>query len=72
MELADIVKDLGYERVIIRPSKHNIRAIRSYRKAGFKEKEFNPSDYCRAGCFKECIESDYGSGGDVFMELILK
>lgn len=71
MKLAEIVKDLGYEKVIIRPSKHNIRAIKSYRKAGFKEKEFNPQDYYRVEYIEELAEGDYGPGGDVFMELSL-
>lgn len=71
MKLSGIVKDMGYEKVIISPSKHNIRAFKSYRKVGFQEKKFNPRDYYRAEYIEDLAEGDYGPGGDIFMELYL-
>ncbi len=71
LRLSSMVKDRGYEKVIMRPSKHNKKAINSYKKAGFYEKEFKPVDYYIEDYISEFAEGDYGSGGDVFMELNL-
>lgn len=67
LRLVGIVKDMGYEKVIIRPSKHNKRAIKSYQKAGFVEEKFEPEKYYGKEYIPKFSEGDYGPGGDVFM-----
>lgn len=69
--LAGIIKEKGYAKVIIRPSKYNKMAIKSYKKAGFVEKRFKPIDYIKKDHIKVSAVGDYGPGGDVFMELQL-
>lgn len=69
--LASLVKEMGYEKIIIRPSKHNKRAIKSYQKAGFVEKDLKPENYYRSEYVPKFSEGDYGPGGDVFMVLNL-
>ena len=69
--LTRIVKGLGYEKVIIRPSKYNKRAIKSYQKAGFVEEELNPEHYYLSEYIPQFSDGDYGPGGDVFMVLSL-
>jgi hypothetical protein len=58
-------------RVIMRPSKHNKKAIKSYKKAGFLEEQLKPTKYYRAEYIDEFAEGDCGPGGDVFMVLSL-
>jgi Acetyltransferases, including N-acetylases of ribosomal proteins len=71
IKLASIIKDMGYDNVIMRPSKHNTRAIRSYIKAGFVEEELVPANYYLPEYIGEFADGDYGPGGDVFMVLYL-
>ncbi|BDZ69875.1 GNAT family N-acetyltransferase [Methanobacterium petrolearium] len=71
LKLVRIVKDLGYANIIIRPSKYNKMAIKSYKKAGFIEKELKPGEYYRAEYIDKFSEGEYGPGGDVFMVLSL-
>lgn len=71
LKLVKIVKGRSYAKIIIRPSKHNQMAIKSYKKAGFVEKELKPWEYYREGYVDKFSEGDYGPGGDVFMVLSL-
>ncbi len=71
LRLSGIVKYLGYKKVIIRPSKHNKRAIKSYQKAGFVEEDFKPENYYLADYIPKYSDGDYGHGADVFMVLTL-
>ncbi len=67
LKLIDVVKDMGYEKVIMRPSKHNEKAIKSYTKAGFLEEQLKPTKYYGAEYIDEFAEGDCGPGGDVFL-----
>ncbi len=69
--LTSIVKGLGYEKIIIRPSKYNKRAIKSYQKAGFIEEELKPEHYYLGEYIPQFSDGDYGPGEDVFMVLNL-
>ncbi|MDI9436338.1 MAG: hypothetical protein QM396_10115, partial [Euryarchaeota archaeon] len=71
LRLVETVRDLGYEKVIIRPSKHNKRAIKSYQKAGFIQEELEPKNYYLSEYLPKYSDGDYESGGDVFMVLKL-
>jgi len=71
LQLASTIKDMGYDKVIMRPSKHNKMAIKSYKKAGFVIEGLEPSIYYLPEYVNEFAEGDYGLGGDVFMVLYL-
>ncbi len=59
----------GYQKIITRPSKQNIPAIRSYQKAGFKEREKNLKDYYKPEYIDLYGAGDYGEGMDVLLVL---
>lgn len=71
LRLAGIVRDSGYDKVIIRPSKHNKRAINAYQKAGFVEENFEPENYIKTEYIPKFSDGDYGPDGDVFLVLTL-
>jgi len=71
LQLARIISDMGYDKVIMRPSKHNKMAIKSYKKAGFVEEDLEPAIYYLPEYVDEFADGDYGPGGDVFMVLYL-
>lgn len=63
LKLTSLVKDRGYEKIIIRPSKHNKNAIKSYKKAGFVEEQLKPQKYYRVEYIDEFAEGDCGARG---------
>lgn len=71
LALAGMVREFGYDKVIMRPSKHNKRAINSYQKAGFMVKELIPCEYYKTDFINEFSQGDCGPGEDVFMVLDL-
>ncbi|MCC7559652.1 MAG: GNAT family N-acetyltransferase [Methanobacterium sp.] len=71
LQLASRIKDMGYDKVIMRPSKHNKMAIRSYKKAGFVEEGLEPASYYLPEYVDEFADGDCGPGGDVFLVLYL-
>lgn len=71
LKLASTIKDMGYDKVIMRPSKHNKMAIKSYKKAGFVIEELEPSIYYLPEYVDEFADGDCGPCGDVFMVLYL-
>ncbi len=67
--LAEKVFEDGYNKIIIRPAKNNIRAIKSYEKAGFKNASLILEDYYKPGFIEQYGAGDSGEGNDVFMVL---
>jgi RimJ/RimL family protein N-acetyltransferase len=58
----------GIKTFIIRPGKHNARAIRAYEKAGFAVMDtFDPNDYYEAEDVTLWGDGDYGADGTVNM-----
>ncbi|MGD2033734.1 MAG: GNAT family N-acetyltransferase [Bacteroidales bacterium] len=68
-QLAERVFSEGYTTIIIRPARNNIRAIRSYQKAGFKPAEMIPEKYYKPEFIKLYANGDTGKGNDEFMTL---
>jgi len=67
--LAEKIFKEGYQKIIIRPVKTNIRAIRSYQKAGFIKSSLIPEKYYKPVFIDLYAEGDFGKGNDVFMIL---
>jgi len=58
---------MGIDRLLMRPSVKNKRAIKSYMKAGFEKSTMLPSEYLLEECVKLFGGGDYGAGGDVLL-----
>lgn len=67
--LAERVFEEGYDKIIIRPAKNNLRAIKSYQKAGFKYRELIAEKYYKPEFIELYSEGDSGKGNDVFLSL---
>jgi RimJ/RimL family protein N-acetyltransferase len=67
--LSDILFSAGFNTLVMRPSKKNIRAIVSYKKAGFVEEKLDPPRYYKKEFIDKYSEGDYGLGQDLFMVL---
>lgn len=67
--LAAKMFEKGYNTIIIRPSKENIRAIKAYKKAGFKVSEFIHEAYYKPEFIELYGDGDCGEGNDVFLVL---
>ena len=59
--------ELEFKWAIMRPSNENIRAIASYRKAGFEESNMLPEEYLLPEYVDEYGGGDYGEGGDTLL-----
>lgn len=60
----------GYNTIIIRPAKSNLRAIKSYQKAGFKYSSLLPEKYYKPEYIDLYSPGDSGKGNDVFLTLV--
>lgn len=64
----EVFQKKGFDTIIIRPCAKNVRAVKSYKKAGFKENNFKPEYY-----IKEFIHQlgpgNCKNGQDIFMVL---
>ena len=61
--LADYLGEiLGIREFIMRPSVKNLRAVASYKKAGFEESEMQPGDYLLDEYLVCYGDGDYGTG----------
>ncbi len=69
VQLANLMFESGYEKIIMRPSNKNIPAIKSYKKAGFKIEKPDLERYYKQHFISLYGEGDYGAGNDVFMVL---
>jgi RimJ/RimL family protein N-acetyltransferase len=67
--LSDRMFSEGYKTIIIRPAKNNLRAIKSYQKAGFKYTELIPEKYYKPEYIDLYAKGDSGIGNDVFLTL---
>jgi RimJ/RimL family protein N-acetyltransferase len=67
--LADRVFSEGYNTIIIRPAKINLRAIKSYQKAGFRHTKLIPEKYYKPEFIDLYAEGDCGKGKDIFLTL---
>jgi len=67
--LAAKMFEKGYSTIIIRPSKENIRAIKAYKKAGFKECELILKDYYKPEFIDLYGDGDCGKDNDLFLVL---
>lgn len=67
--LAEKIFKEGYQKIIIRPAINNIRAIRSYQKAGFVKSSLIPEKFYRPEFTDLYAEGDFGKGNDAFMIL---
>ncbi len=57
---AHLNKTLGIQQAIMRPSIKNVRAVRSYGKAGFVQSDKQPSEYLLDECVAVFGDGDYG------------
>jgi RimJ/RimL family protein N-acetyltransferase len=62
-----LFEELGYHTLVIRPYKKNIRAVKSYMKAGFNKVELDPPQYYKQEFIPSLSDGDHGKGEDVFM-----
>lgn len=69
MKLCDLLSHAeGISTFILRPAENNLRAIRAYKKAGFKEKRYNRIKGCLKPAYLESFfNGDYGPGGTILM-----
>lgn len=65
--LAERMFSEGYSTIIIRPAKNNVRAIKSYQKAGFKTIDLIPEKYYKAEFIDLYTNRDSEKRNDVFM-----
>ena len=68
--LAEQVFSAGYQKIIIRPAKNNLRAIKSYQKAGFQYTDLIPEHYYKPEFIDLYARGDSGMGNDVFLTLV--
>jgi RimJ/RimL family protein N-acetyltransferase len=59
----------GFHTLIIRPCAKNIRAVNSYKKAGFVESVFEPEKYYKKEYIDKYAPGDCKDGEDIFMVL---
>ena len=59
----------GFHTLIMRPCAKNIRAINSYKKAGFVESIFEPEKYYKKEYIDKYAPGDCKNGEDIFMVL---
>ena len=60
-------ENLCFDRFIMRPSVRNERAIKAYKKAGFKPSDKPPKDYLLDEYMPLYGTGDYGEGGDLLL-----
>ena len=58
-------KTMNIQELIMRPSIKNVRAIKSYEKAGFKKSDKTPNMYLKAEYLSIHGDGDYGAEGTV-------
>jgi RimJ/RimL family protein N-acetyltransferase len=67
-KLAHQLFDEKYHTLIIRPCRENLRAVNSYKKAGFQVTSFQP-DYYKKEYLHQFAEGDCKNSDDLFMVL---
>lgn len=65
--LVDKVEKLGFKTIVIRPIKQNKRAIRAYKKAGFKSAKLELERYYKPEVIEKYGYGDCGIENDEFM-----
>jgi diamine N-acetyltransferase len=74
MLIANLHKNIGITRFLIRPSKKNSRAIKAYKKAGFQivdNEKTTIQEYLLPGALEEYGAGDYGQGNTAVLTLDL-
>ena len=57
-----LISAMGISEIIMRPSRKNTRAIRSYKKAGLEESDMQPGEYLLDEYLSVYGDGDYGEG----------
>ena len=60
-------ENMGIDKLLMRPSIKNERAIKSYMKAGFEKSNMLPIEYLLEEYVELFGSGDYGTGGDVLL-----